>query len=124
LSVDRLAPETLAQVVLKRLFDDETIDFIDFMYPFMSDKNAGPHDDEETNQVDPWVQSQLPAFQLRWLERQRDFVDPTEILKFALAEWVVRHPEEWFSDLNVEIAIRLALDEFIGRHREEFISTN
>jgi hypothetical protein len=89
----------------------------------MSDKNAEPHDNEETNQVDPWVQSQLPASQLRWLERQRDFVDPTEILKFALAEWVVRHPEEWFSDLNVGIAIRSALDEVITRHREEFISS-
>jgi hypothetical protein len=87
----------------------------------MSDRNAGPHDDEETNEVDPWVQSQLSADHLCWLEKQRDFVDPTEILKFALAEWVVRHPEDWFGDLNVEIAMRSALEEFIARHKEEFI---
>jgi hypothetical protein len=43
-------------------------------------------------------------------------------LKFALAEWVVRHPDDWFGDTNVEIAIRSALDEFIARHKAEFIS--
>jgi hypothetical protein len=89
----------------------------------MSDNDAESHDDEETNDVDPWVQSQLSAHHLDWLEKQRDVVDPTEILKFALAEWVGRHPDDWFGDTNVGIAIRLALDEFIARHKEEFIST-
>ena len=88
----------------------------------MSDRNAESYDDDETNQVDPWVQSQLSAYHLAWLTRQRDFVDSTEILKFALAEWVARHAEEWFGDVNVEIAIRAALEEFIARHQEEFIS--
>jgi hypothetical protein len=88
----------------------------------MSDKNAESHDGEGTNDVDPWVQSQLSADHLHWLEKQRDAVDPTEILKFALAEWVARHPDDWFGDPNVGIAIRLALDEFIVRHKEEFLS--
>ncbi len=90
--------------------------------PFMSDKNAEPHDNGETNEVNRWVQSQLSPYHLGWLENQRDFVDPTEILKFALAEWVIRHPEDWFGDLNVEIAMRSALEEFIIRHKEEFIT--
>jgi len=88
----------------------------------MSDKNADQHDGEETNEVDRWVQSQLSAYHLRWLERQRDFVGSTELLKFALAEWVIRHPEEWFRDLNVETAMHSALEEFVARHKEEFLS--
>jgi hypothetical protein len=88
----------------------------------MSDKNAEPYDNEKTNEIDRWVQSQLSPDHLDWLENQREFVDPTEILKFALAEWVIRHPEDWFGDLNVEIAMRSALEEFIMRHKEEFIS--
>jgi hypothetical protein len=88
----------------------------------MSDKNAEPHDGEETNEIDGWVQSQLSAHYLHWLEKQRDFVDSTKLLKFALAEWVIRHPEEWFRDLDVEIAMRSALEEFVARHKEEFMS--
>jgi hypothetical protein len=89
----------------------------------MSEDNAQSRGDEGTNGVDPWVQSQLSAYHLDWLQRQKEAVDPAEILKFALAEWVVRHPNDWFGDGNVGIAMRSALDEFIARHKEEFIST-
>jgi hypothetical protein len=89
----------------------------------MSDDDTESHRNEETNDVDPWVQSQLLAHHLYWLEKQKDVVDPTEILKFALAEWVVRHPDDWFGETNVGIAMRAALDEFIARHKEEFIPT-
>jgi hypothetical protein len=86
-------------------------------------ENRESCDDEGTNEVDPWVQSQLSAHHLHWLEKQSAVANPTEILKFALAEWVVRHPDDWFSDTSIRIAIRSALDEFIARHKEEFIST-
>ena len=89
----------------------------------MRDNDAESHSNEGTNDVDSWVQSQLSAHHLRWLEKQKDVVDPSEILKFALAEWVVRHPDDWFGETNVGIAMRAALDEFIARHKEEFIST-
>jgi hypothetical protein len=88
----------------------------------MSDNDAESYDDEETHGVDPWVQTQLSAHHLQWLEKQRDIVKPAEILRFALAEWVVRHPDDWFGNTNVGLAIRSALDEFIARHKEEFIS--
>jgi hypothetical protein len=90
---------------------------------FMSDNHGESQDGERTNHVDPWVQSQLSTHHLQWLEKQKEVVDPTEILKFALAEWVIRHPEQWFGDANVGIAIRSALEEFMARHKEEFIST-
>jgi hypothetical protein len=90
---------------------------------FMSDNHGERRDSEGSNHVDPWVQSQLSAHHLQWLEKQKEVVNPTEILKFALAEWVIRHPEQWFGDANVGTAIRAALEEFIARHKEEFIST-
>ena len=49
-------------------------------------------------------------------------MNKTELLKYALAEWVVRHPNDWFKLTNVGSAIRSALDEFIARHKEEFIA--
>ena len=94
----------------------------------MSDNNASSRDDEigkeveKGKEVDPWVQSQLSACHIVWLEKQRSAVDPSEVLKCALAEWVARHPEDWFGHTNVGTAMRSALDEFIGRHREEFFS--
>jgi hypothetical protein len=90
---------------------------------FMSDNQGETQDGERPNHVDLWVQSQLSAQHLQWLEKQKEVVDPTEILKFALAEWVIRHPEKWFGHASVAIAIRSALEEFIARHKEEFIST-
>jgi hypothetical protein len=89
----------------------------------MSDNHGESQDGERTNHVDPWVQSQLSAHHLQWLEKQKEVVNPTELLKFALAEWVIRHPEQWFGDATVGIAIRSALEEFIARHKEEFMST-
>ena len=90
----------------------------------MNDNDALSNNNEKTNHVDPWVQSQLSAYHIVWLEKQRQAVDPTEILKFALAEWVTRHPGDWFGHTNVGIAMRSALDEFIERHGKEFISTD
>jgi hypothetical protein len=89
----------------------------------MSDNHEKPQDGEGLNYVDAWVQSQLPAHHLQWLEKQKEVVNPTEILKFALAEWVIRHPEQWLRGTKVGIAIRSALEEFIARHKEEFIPT-
>jgi hypothetical protein len=87
----------------------------------MNENDAPSHGDEKTNDVDPWVQSQLSAYQVVWLEKQRASVDPTEVLKCALAEWVVRHPDDWFGQTNVGTAMRSALDEFMTRHKQEFL---
>jgi hypothetical protein len=77
---------------------------------------------EEPNRVDPWVQAQLSSDQVRWLNNQDSAVNQVELLKSALAEWVVRHPEAWFQDTHLSDAIRLALTEFIDRHKDEFLA--
>jgi hypothetical protein len=88
----------------------------------MTKDHQGSLGDNDPNKVDPWVQSQLSAYHVLWLEKQGDVMNKTELLKYALAEWVVRHPNDWFRLTNVGDAIRSALDEFITRHKEEFIA--
>jgi hypothetical protein len=88
---------------------------------FMNESDTPSHGDDKTNEVDPWVQSQLSAYQIVWLEKQRASIDPTDILKCALAEWVARHPDDWFGHTSVGTAMRSAMDEFITRHKQEFL---
>jgi hypothetical protein len=77
---------------------------------------------EDPDQVDPWIQAQLSTDQIRWLNNQRSAVRQGDLLKSALAEWVVRHPEDWFRGTRLIDALRSALTEFIGRHKDEFLA--
>lgn len=88
------------------------------MYPDGLTSNGS----DDPNQVDPWVQAQLSNDQVRWLKIQGGAVNQPELLKNALAEWVVRHPEDWFRGTRLSDAIRFSLTEFIDRHKDEFLS--
>jgi hypothetical protein len=77
---------------------------------------------EDPDQVDPWIQAQLSTEQIRWLNNQGSAVKQGDLLKSALAEWVVRHPEDWFRGTRLIDALRSALTEFIGRHKDEFLA--
>src|ERR1700733_14647669 len=48
-----------------------------------------PNGDEDPDQVDPWVQAQLSTAQIRWLNNQGSAMKQGDLLKSALAEWVV-----------------------------------
>jgi hypothetical protein len=77
---------------------------------------------EDPDQVDPWIQAQLSTYQIRWLNNQGSAVKQGDLLKSALAEWVVRHPEDWFRGTRLIDALRSALTEFIDRHKDEFLA--
>lgn len=77
---------------------------------------------EDPDEVDPWIQAQLSTDQIRWLSNQGGAVNQRDLLKNALAEWVIRHPEDWFRGTRLGDAIRLSLTEFIGRHKDEFLA--
>jgi hypothetical protein len=77
---------------------------------------------DDPDQVDPWIEAQLSVDQVRWLKRQSDATNQAELLKNALAEWVVRHPDDWFRGTRLGDAIRSALTEFINRHKDEFVA--
>jgi hypothetical protein len=81
-----------------------------------------PDGDEDPDRVDPWIQSQLSTEQIRWLNIQGSAMNQGDLVKSALAEWVVRHPEDWFRGTRLVDALRAALTEFIGRHKDEFIT--
>jgi len=76
--------------------------------------------DDEPNQVDPWIHAQLSADQVRWL--QGHGINQADLLKSALAEWVIRHPDQWFRGTRLSDAIRISLTEFIDRHKDEFVT--
>jgi hypothetical protein len=89
------------------------------MYPADGLTSNGGEDPE---QVDPWIQAQLSTDQIRWLNNQGSAVSQGDLLKSALAEWVVRHPEDWFQGTRLIDALRAALTEFIDRHKDEFLT--
>jgi hypothetical protein len=76
---------------------------------------------DDSDQVDPWIHAQLSTDQVRWLQRQAGVMNQPDLLKSALAEWVIRHPEDWFRGTRLSDAIRAALSEFIDRHKDEFL---
>src|SRR6202051_4680659 len=80
-----------------------------------------PNGGEDPDQVGPWVQAHLSADQIRWLNNQGKTVSQGDLLRNALAEWVVRHPEDWFRGTRFCDALRAALTEFIDRHKDEFL---
>ena len=77
---------------------------------------------DDQNPVDPWIHAQLSTEQISWLKRQGGAINQADLLKNALAEWVVRHPEDWFRGTRLGDAIRCSLTEFIDRHKEEFLA--
>jgi hypothetical protein len=87
------------------------------MHPDGLTSNSG----EDPDQVGPWVQAHLSADQIRWLNNQGKTVSQGDLLRNALAEWVVRHPEDWFRGTRFSDALRAALTEFIDRHKDEFL---
>ena len=70
------------------------------------------------------LQALLSSDQIRWLKNQESVINQVDLLKSALAEWVVRHPEVWFRGTHLSDAIRLALTEFIDRHKDEFLAVD
>jgi hypothetical protein len=79
---------------------------------------------DDPDRVDPWIQAQLSTDQVRWLKNQEGVTNQAELLKNALAEWVVRHPEDWFRGTRLSDAIRSAVTEFIDRHKDEFLAVD
>ena len=88
---------------------------------YMSSDGQKSNGSDDPNPVDPWVHAQLSTEQISWLKRQGGAVNQADLVKHALAEWVVRHPEDWFRGTHLSDAIRSALTEFIDRHKDEFI---
>jgi hypothetical protein len=83
------------------------------------------HGPEFSEGVDPdKIQAELSTDQVVWLEKQSKLIDKAELLKYAVMEWVVRHPVDWRRGIRVGDAVQLTLDEFVDRHKDEFLSVD
>ena len=82
-----------------------------------SDKTH-PLGDEETDQINPAVESGLTPEQLDWLRTQSAVLGrkKLQILRQALFEWVGEHLEYRFREAGFGNTVRRALDEFMIRH--------
>jgi hypothetical protein len=69
------------------------------------------------------VRFELTGPEIYWLEKQSRFCrDGTvEILTAAMAEWLPRNPDQCITPETVKVILREALDEFIARHKAEFL---
>jgi hypothetical protein len=57
----------------------------------MPKDHQGSHSENDPNKVDPWVQSQLSAYHVLWLDKQGDVMNKTELLKRCRI-WFKIHP--------------------------------
>ena len=73
--------------------------------------------------IPPNIRGSLSEFQLRWLDTQRPELHETfdEILENVFTEWLARHSQALQASLIYGEVLRQALEEFIGRHKDEFL---
>jgi hypothetical protein len=69
------------------------------------------------------LQFQLNSVEVKWLARQDQFFNDAlvEVLTSALREWIARNPDRVVDSLNVRHILHGALDEFVLRHKDEFL---
>ena len=78
----------------------------------------------ETDQIDPVVAEALTTYQVEWLFRQCQDLrfKKLQILRQALFEWIDEHPDYRFSASTFGYVMRVALENYMNRHRAEFVS--
>jgi hypothetical protein len=69
------------------------------------------------------VRFELSGPELNWLKKQSGFCSDgvVEILTAALQEWLPRNTDRCVTRETATVILREALDEFIARHKAEFL---
>ena len=69
------------------------------------------------------VTFQLNSVEANWLHQQREFCGEAmvEILTGALLEWIARNSDRLIDQENAMVVLAQAFDEFISRHKDEFL---
>jgi hypothetical protein len=75
---------------------------------------------EEANH---FVQVVVSPLQFQWLARQSEFlrIDKEDLVTASLEEWIWRNRKIPVAPADLPALIWLALDEFMERHRTEFL---
>jgi hypothetical protein len=91
-----------------------------YLYYLMSrNEFSGSGPDE----IAPSIQAKLLSYQVRWLSKQCDKLKSKKgkVLTEAFDEWLVRYSDQIIQAGNLGDLVSAALDEFINRHRDEFV---
>jgi hypothetical protein len=74
-------------------------------------------------EIAPSIQAKLSSYQVRWLNKQCDKLKSKKgkVLTEAFDEWLVGHSDQIIQAGNLGDLVSAALDEFINRHRDEFL---
>lgn len=77
----------------------------------------------ECDPVCDTIRFELNDAEVKWLEEQREFFSEAlvEILTGAMKEWIARNPDRLIPVESAANILREALDEFISRHKDEFV---
>ena len=88
----------------------------------MRKENSG-QSPEDANRSDNFVQLVVSPLQFQWLTRQSEFlrVAKGELVTASLEEWIWRNRKTPFTPADLPAVTWLALDEFMQRHRTEFL---
>lgn len=75
------------------------------------------------NRTSGRIRFELNSAEAKWLEQQRELFGQAlvKILTNALREWIVRNPDRVVDYANATKILHTALDEFISRHKDEFV---
>lgn len=98
-----------------------------YLYYLMSrNEERAPFSGEGVDEIPPSIQAKLSSYQVRWLNRQCDELKykKGKVLAKVFDEWLVRHSDLMIQAGNFDDLVSAALDEFINRHRDEFLSVD
>ena len=84
-------------------------------------ENTGLPPDEPNQSAE--VQIVVSPVHFEWLTKQSEFLGVTkqEVIADVLEEWICRNRTVSFARLEASVMVCWALDEFMKRHREEFL---
>jgi hypothetical protein len=85
----------------------------------MENTGRSPDDPDESAEV----QIVVSPIHFQWLTKQAEFLGVTkqEVIADVLEEWICRNRAVGLPKLEASTMVRWALDEFMQRHRDEFL---
>ncbi len=95
-----------------------------YLYYLMSgNTRSAPFAARGVDQIPPSIQAKLSNYQVRWLNKQCNELKYKrgEMLAEVFDEWLGRHSGQIIQSANLGDLVSAALDEFINRHRCEFL---
>lgn len=95
-----------------------------YLYYLMSrNEGSAPFSGSGPDDIALLVRARLSSYQVRWLNTQCDKLKRQKgmVLTEIFDEWLVRHSDVVIQAGNFGDIVSVALDEFINRHRDEFL---